>query len=108
MSDILSTAGAVLSKTRFAWEIPSTLRERHTPGLTLQAQIIMNKKTHSTDDVSGSRPGDYAHGHNKTGKGPQTPLHQNQRTPGSRSDRDDHLGSDNQSRRRKTGPEHGG
>jgi hypothetical protein len=34
-------------------------------------------------------------------------LHQDHRTPASRSDRDDHLGSDNQSQRRKHGPGRG-
>jgi hypothetical protein len=108
MSDILSTASSVLSKTRFAWEIPTHPRERNTPLPALEGQLFMNKKTHSTHDVPNTPPGDYAHSHNKAGQKSDTPLHQSQRTPGSRSDRDDHLGSDNQSRRRKTGPGHGG
>lgn len=107
MSDILITADAVLSKTRFAWEIPSSPRNLHFPLPTLTGQIIMNKKTHSTHDMPG-RPGGYANDTNKAGNVPSTPLHQSQRTPASRSDRDDHLGSDNQSRRRKTGPGQGG
>lgn len=107
MSDILSTAGAVLSKTRFAWEITPHPREPSSPLPTLDGQLFMNKKTHSTHDVPG-RPGGYANDTNKSGKVPSTQLHQSQRTPGSRSDRDDHLGSDNQPRRRKSGPSHGG
>lgn len=61
----------------------------------------MNKKTHSTHDESQAPPGDYALRHNKKGETAPTQLHQSQRTPGSRSDRDDHLGSYNQSRKRK-------
>jgi hypothetical protein len=63
----------------------------------------MNKKTHSTHDASQAPPGDYALKHNKKGEKAPTPLHQSQRTPGSRSDRDDHLGSHNQSQQRKKG-----
>ncbi len=63
----------------------------------------MNKKSHSTHDTSQDKPGDYASQHNKPGEKAPTQLHQSQRTPGSRSDRDDHLGSKNQSRQRKKG-----
>jgi hypothetical protein len=65
--------------------------------------ILMNKKTHSTHDASAALPGDYARQHKKKGDKAPTQLHQSQRTPGSRSDRDDHLGSHNQSRQRKKG-----
>lgn len=106
MSDILFTADAVLDTTRFAWNLPTHARDLDGPLSTLEGQLFMNKKTHSTHDVPGAAPGDYARTHNKTSKS-ETPLHQSQRTPGSRSDRDDHLGSDNQSRRRKTSPGHG-
>ncbi|MBU3652061.1 MAG: hypothetical protein FGM44_03150 [Limnohabitans sp.] len=67
----------------------------------------MNKKTHTTKDVPDVRPGGYANDHNKPGEHPATPLHQDQRTPASRSDRDDHLGSHNQSQERKHGPQRG-
>lgn len=108
MSDILFTAGAVLNKTRFAWEIPASQRDPSRPLPTLDGHIFMNKKTHSTHDVPGAAPGDYARDRNKTPKEPETQLHQSHRSPGSRSDRDDHLGSNNQSRRRKTGSGRGG
>lgn len=108
MSDIISTAGAVLNKTRFAWEIQSPSREQPSPLPALEGDLFMNKKTHSTHDVPGAPPGDYAGEHNKPAPGHATPLHQDRRTPGSRSDRDDHLGSNNQSRQRKTGPGHRG
>jgi hypothetical protein len=112
MSDILLTAGAVLSKTRFAWSIPVKQHARalpiHPAFPTLDGQLIMNKKTHSTHDVPGTPPGDYAQDHNKAPHRSETQVHQSQRTPGSRSDRDDHLGGNNQSRRRQTGPRHGG
>lgn len=112
MSDILFTAGAVLNKTRYAWSIPGTHRPQTAPPLpslpTMDGALFMNKKTHSTRDVPAAPPGDYASDHNKPPKAPATQTHQSRRTPGSRSDRDDHLGSDNQSRRRQTGPEHGG
>jgi hypothetical protein len=65
----------------------------------------MNKNTHSTSD---GKPGDYSSRHNKKGEAAQTQLNQNRRTPGSRSDRDDHLGSRNQSSQRKKGPLNGG
>jgi hypothetical protein len=108
MSDILYTAGAVLTKTRYAWEIPLPHDERFPRFHHTQGQIVMNKKSHTTRDVPGGHPGGYANDHNKSGEHPQTPLHQDQRTPASRSDRDDHLGSDNQSQRRKHGPQRGG
>ncbi|NBU43751.1 MAG: hypothetical protein EBS37_06670 [Betaproteobacteria bacterium] len=111
MSDIISTAVSVLSKTRYAWSIPGSARE-HTqhPYVhpILQGNIFMNKKTHSTHDVPSAPPGDYASQHNQTAQDAVTPLNQGRRTPGSRSDRDDHLGSHNQSRQRKNGPAHGG
>jgi hypothetical protein len=108
MSDLLVTAGAVLNKTRFAWAIPCRQPERAAPLPTLHGHLFMNKKTHSTHDVPGAPAGDLASHHNKAPKGAETPLHQSQRTPGSRSDRDDHLGSGNQSQHRKSGPRHGG
>jgi hypothetical protein len=63
----------------------------------------MKKKTHSTHDIPKAEPGDYAGQHNKKGEQNPTQLNQSQRTPGSRSDRDDHLGSHNQSTQRKKG-----
>lgn len=108
MSDISATAGSVLSKTRFAWSIACPAPQQTKPIPTLQGDLFMNKKTHSTNDVPGAAPGDYAGKHNKTTHDETTPLNQNRRTPGSRSDRDDHLGSDNQSRRRQKGTGHGG
>lgn len=107
MSDILSTAGAVLTKTRYAWDISLAGNEQLPTFSHLQGQIVMNKKTHSTKDVPDVRPGGYANDHNKPGEHPATPLHQDQRTPASRSDRDDHLGSHNQSQERKHGPQRG-
>ncbi len=110
MSDIISTAGAVLSKTRCAWSIPGPAREQtHHPFALpiLEGDCFVNKKTHSTHDVPSAPPGDYAGKHNKPPEHEVTPLNQGRRTPGSRSDRDDHLGSHNQSRQRKNGPAHG-
>ena len=107
MADILSTADAVLNKTRFAWDMAPRSSRPELPQPHLDGHILMNKKTHSTHDVPDTPPGDYAGQHNKPSKRPDTPLHQSRRTPGSRSDRDDHLGSDNQSRRRQTGSGHG-
>lgn len=107
MSDILATAGAVLSKTRYAWSIPCPALEPAPPLPVLEGDVFVNKKTHSTQDVPGALPGDYAGDHNKTAQHKATQLNQGRRTPGSRSDRDDHLGSDNQSRRRKSGPGQG-
>jgi hypothetical protein len=64
----------------------------------------MNKKSHTTHDLPGKPPGGFANDHNKPSQDKSTQLHQDQRTPASRSDRDDHLGSDNQSRERKAPP----
>jgi hypothetical protein len=108
MSDIISTANAVLGKTRCAWSIPGLQREPTRPLPILDGHLFMNKKTHSTHDVPGSTPGDYAGDHNKASQRKTTQLNQPHRTPGSRSDRDDHLGSNNQSRRRHSGTQRGG
>jgi hypothetical protein len=104
MSDILHAAGAVLSKTRFVWAIPSPSNATAPSPLFPDGQILMNKKTHTTHDVPGKPPGGFANDHNKPGHNKSTPLHQDQRSPASRSDRDDHLGSHNQSQERKHPP----
>ncbi len=51
-----------------------------------------------------ARAGKVANDHNKTGKSPPTQKNEAGRTPASRHDRDDHLGSANQPRTRRGGP----
>lgn len=104
MSDILHAAGAVLSKTRFAWAIPRPSNVSRLPQPLSIGQILMNKKSHTTHDVPDHPPGGFANDHNKPGQDKSTPLHQDRRSPASRSDRDDHLGSHNQSQERKHPP----
>ncbi|MCO4095163.1 MAG: hypothetical protein HEQ37_17700 [Acidovorax sp.] len=49
-----------------------------------------------------------ANDHNSAGKQPATQLHQDQRTPHSRHDRESQIGSGNQSQSRKGGAGSGG
>ncbi len=60
------------------------------------------KDKHPTDQ---QEPGKHKleNDHNRTGHQAPTQTHQGQRTPDSRSDRTDHIGSDNQSQSRKGG-----
>ena len=60
------------------------------------------KKKHDADP---QEPGQHKveNDHNRTGNQPPTQTNQGQRTPDSRSDRTDHIGSDNQSQSRKGG-----
>jgi hypothetical protein len=57
-----------------------------------------------TDQGSGK----VANDHNSAGKQPATQLHQDQRTPHSRHDRESQIGSGNQSQSRKGGAGSGG
>jgi hypothetical protein len=54
--------------------------------------------------AGGGSGGKMSNDSNKTGNQSPTPKNEGRRTPASRSDRDDKLGSDNQVRGRKGGP----
>lgn len=54
-----------------------------------------------TERTEGS--GKVANAHNSTGEKAPTQIHQGQRTPNSRGDRDSHLGSGNQMQSRQGG-----
>ena len=103
MSNLLDTATAVLNKTRFIWgdhaSSPADKPTFNIPSL----EAFMNKKTHTTSDVS-EHAGKYANDVNKAGKKQTTQLNQGHRSPASRSDRDDHLGGGNQSQTRQGPP----
>jgi hypothetical protein len=100
MSDIQATASAVLNKTRFIWSDQRSCVNEESTFKTPTLEAFMNKKTHTNSDVS-EQPGKYANDHNKAGKTPATQLNQGHRSPASRSDRDTHLGGNNQSQKRQ-------
>jgi hypothetical protein len=59
-------------------------------------------KTHSNPrDEQVAHTGKVVNDHNKVGDQPSTQINQSKRTPESRSDRESHIGSDNQSRERR-------
>ncbi len=64
-------------------------------------------KHHSPADQQQPHARKVENDHNKMGEQDATQLNQGQRTPDSRSDRESHFGSNNQSQERRHAPGHG-
>ncbi|MCX7250389.1 MAG: hypothetical protein NTX37_02600 [Burkholderiales bacterium] len=64
-------------------------------------------KHHSPADQQEPHARKVENDHNKVGEQDATQLNQGHRTPESRSDRESHVGSNNQSQERRHSPGHG-
>ena len=79
------------------------LAVHHATGTTLKETDM--KPKHSPRDEQAAKTGKVANDHNKAGEQPSTQKNEARRTPDSRTDREAHVGSGNQtqSRRGNTG-----